>query len=185
MPKSEKAAESYFNRRHKALQENIDKHLAAVQENIRTARAKKSELIRKKSLLIKHTQIRRLFVKLAKPADIERVVTAINGATGPEVQNPGNENRGQQWEEAYEANLNELCRLTDDGLTNIKKLIQKKEEEEKKLLEIQRKVEEFHNSCLVKLQELKTEGQKPFQISSSEGPGNDYLYSQTPFQCYE
>lgn len=177
MPKNTKAAEAYFGRRHQSLQDANDKHLQAVQENLRTARAKKADLLKAQSLLIKHAQVRKLFLRLTKTADLEKTVTAIDEGTKT--------NKGQQWEGQYIENLTELCRLTDDALITLKKVVSKKEEEEKKIMEIQRKAEEFHNSCLAKLQELKTEGQKPFQISSTDGPGGDYLYSKTPFQCYQ
>jgi hypothetical protein len=184
-PKNAKNAETFFEKKHNELKEKIDKHLQAVQENIRTARARKADLIKGKASIIKHTHVRKLFLKLTKPADLERAVNAINEGTKMSDDVDSGGNKGQQWEAQYTDNLVECFRLIDCTILDMKKIIHKKEEEEKKLIEIQRKAEEFHNSCLGRIQELKTEGQKPFQITSNDGTGADYLYSKTPFQCYQ
>lgn len=184
-PKKAKTGEAFFHKKHGELQKVLTKQCDAVQDNLRTVRQKHAGLLKTKGEFIKHNQVRKMFLHLSKLSHIEKTVNAINECTKDDVTPNGARTRGEQWEEKYIENMQEMCRLTEDALTNYGKFIAKKEEEEKKIREIQKKAEEFHNSCLAKLKELKEEGNRPFEVTSNAGSSGDRLYANTPFQCYQ
>jgi len=175
--KPKKNAESYFEKKYGDLRDVLHKRVAGVQDNLAGARTKRAALAKAHAEFIKHTAVRNTFIALMKPSEIERAVTAIDSATN-------HTGKGKLWAEKFTENVKEMARLVDDAKSTYQKFIDKKENEEKRIAGIEEKAAHFHNSCLEKLRELKTEGQKPFQIGSND-TGGDYLYASTPFQCYQ
>jgi hypothetical protein len=184
-PKKRKNGEAFFDKKHAELQKVLTKQCDGVQDNLRTVRQKHAGLLKTKCEFIKHNQVRKVFLQLSKLSNVEKTVNAINECTKEDLTPNGGRTRGEQWEEKYIENLQEMCRLTEDALTNYRKFIAKKEEEEKKIVDIQKRAEEFHNSCLAKLKEYKEEGNRPFEVTSNTGSSGDRLYANTPFQCYQ
>lgn len=188
MPRPQKKPKTeYFDRKFQKEREKMEKDLQVIQDKVKSARAKKAELLKRRSCVFKHVRVKNAFLKMTKVSDLERVVSAIDDGTklgetlGIEGEQKG---MGEEWEQNFVTNLEELCRVADDALTNIQKYIKLKEKEADKITVEMGKTQDFYNSCLEKLKEMKSEEEKPFQINSIESSGNDYLYENTPFQCY-
>lgn len=180
MPKDQSA---YFRRRNEEFQTKVGVQITAVEAAIQTVRLKQSKLLKTKEKIYKHARVKKMFHNLTRPAGIEKVVESINiGTIGQEKNSL--ESPGEKWNREYEGNLTEMCGLVDDALRIMQKTLDKKGEEEKKYKDLAKKAEDFQNSCLSKLQDLKSEGRKPFQITGNESIGADYQYAKTPFQCY-
>lgn len=180
MPKDQSA---YFKRRNEEFQNKVNSQVAAVEASLQTVSMKHTKLLRAKEKLFRHTRVKKLFQNMTRPSGIEEVVRDINSGTFTHDKGAV-ETPGEQWRKEYENNLVELCGLVDDALRVMQKNLDKKSEEEKKYRDLAKKAEEFQNSCLSKLNDLKSEGRKSFQITGSESVGADYQYSRTPFQCY-
>lgn len=159
----------------------VGDELEAVQDNMTIMHKQAMDLQKRLAQFLKHQQVRDAFLALTDPRAIEQTVDAIDRAD----KGQGARSNGHDWEDKYKTNLTEMCRLVDSALNLHKVVNSKKAAHERKLLDLEKKVNEAIDTLLERLNKGLEWSGRPYTVDEGRSAMLPRTPAESPFQCYD